>query len=246
MPALLFVVAAAMPSQAQAADCTVNVTYSGLGEIQRVPLETCPGIGGFRTLTTTFGDAVTSEGRYYLTAETYSGVQYTSLQLNNTVGPNGIIDTLSATYYNASFQTKTVDIKIQLPKRAPFITTLSTYYVLESVQPNPITINGFFFSATDNTVTFDGIAGTVTANSATSITVTPPIRAAGRINAIVTNNTTGLSVTSTFNYAGAPTVTASFDRSSVAATGTATLTIRATNPNSFAQFSSVAIASTSL
>ncbi|MES2987553.1 MAG: Ig-like domain-containing protein [Pseudomonadota bacterium] len=247
IPAVMLLVAGAIaPSQAQAADCTVNVTFSALGEAQRVPLETCPGIGGFRTLATTFGDAVTSEGRYYLTAETYSGVQYTQLQLNNTVGPNGIIDTLSASYYNASFQVKTVDIKIQLPKRAPLITTLSTSYARENVQPNPITINGFFFSTTDNTVTFDGIAGTVTANSATSITVTPPIRAAGRVNAIVTNNTTGLSATTNFNYAGAPTVTASFDRSSVAATGTATLTIRVANPNSFAQFSSVAIASTSL
>ncbi|MBB4097610.1 IPT/TIG domain-containing protein [Sphingomonas kyeonggiensis] len=101
-----------------------------------------------------------------------------------------------------------------------------------TVNPDAVTITGTSFSASGNSVTFDGVAGTITAESPTSITVTPPDHAAGSVSVRVTN----AGGESTFGpggyyYVEPPKVVATFGATSIANGGSTTLTLTASNPN---------------
>ncbi len=71
-----------------------------------------------------------------------------------------------------------------------------------------VTITGTNFGTTaDTDVTFDGMGGTVSAVSSTSITVTTPSHAAGEVDVVVSAPGGHVHATDGFTYMAAPTVT---------------------------------------
>jgi IPT/TIG domain/Dockerin type I domain len=96
-----------------------------------------------------------------------------------------------------------------------------------AVGSQSVTITGTNLSGATS-VTFGGTAGAITANTATSITVTTPAHAAGAVDVVVT--TAGGSATSTggYTFVAAPTITNINPTSGTTAGGTA-LTITGTN-----------------
>ncbi|WP_339929198.1 putative Ig domain-containing protein [uncultured Brevundimonas sp.] len=88
---------------------------------------------------------------------------------------------------------------------APLTITSITPPSGATVSPAAVTIVGTNFSASGNIVTFDGAAGSVTSESATSITITPPDHGAGAVDVIVTNTLSqSASVTSGYTYIAPP------------------------------------------
>jgi len=121
---------------------------------------------------------------------------------------------------------------------APTISAISPAEGAASATTPPanVTLSGTNFSASGNTVTFAGTAGTVVSESATSITVTPPARAAGGlVNVVVTNaNSVSATATNAYRYLLPPTVTVSFGSTSVTGTQGTSFSVTVTNPNDVA------------
>jgi|GEM_PF-368800 len=102
--------------------------------------------------------------------------------------------------------------------------------------PAPVTISGSNFSASGNSVTFGGAAGTITAQSATSITVTPPTSATEGLVDVVLTTSGNQSVTQGdgYRYLLPPTLVAAFSPATAGVNTTGTFQLTFTNPNSVA------------
>jgi len=102
--------------------------------------------------------------------------------------------------------------------------------------PESVTISGSNFSASGNSVTFGGVAGTITAESATSITVTPPTSATqGLVDVVVTNaGNQSVAQDDGYRYLLPPTLVVEFSPPTLGAGATGSFRLTFTNPNDVA------------
>ncbi len=130
-------------------------------------------------------------------------------------------------------ETFTININVTAP--IPTISTISPA-VGSTSAPAPVTISGGNFSASGNSVTFGGVAGSVTAQSATSITVTPPTSATQGLVDVVVTNAGNQSVTRDdgYRYLLPPTLVAEFSPTTFGTNGFGTLELTFTNSNDVA------------